>query len=343
METIRKIAVLLVAIALVVGLGPFVLRTLWPAWGLKRDLASGAMRWEPVYGVIVERELGASTWEQCIVGWVGPGTIQVVQYADSGGSELLDDGGPSRTRLGTAEKRVTLSIARLYTVARAPDEFPVVIRQQYDGSAGFELVPDTGGDRVIAPFGVVFFAEHAAVRLTKPYRWGFKRLSAGDVLYLDYGCWSSVDQGGLNFVDGLPEGSYAGFTIMNGVRVRPGMATPDRIEALKGLMSRTAGGETGLPYDGAGTGLEFGREPEKPALASTLARLMYTADWAFPLPEELDLAAKLSPAELDAGIGEYSAGWGYSLPLELSPANNSVWFLRCLEQTEIAVPYTPPF
>ncbi len=342
MESIRKIVVLVVVIAVVAGLGPLVLRVVLPSWAFNRDLASGGIRWQPVYGVLVERDVTPNLCEQYVVGWVGPGTVQVVQYANTPDSDLLSNDGMARQRVGTAEERVTINLARVYSVARSPDEFPIVIRQQYDGR-GFEVMPDTGGDALETPYGYVFFAEHAAVRLENPYRWGFKTLPAGSMLYLDFGKWRSIDQGGLSYVQQLPEGSYAGFTVLTGLGLSPPQATQERIELLKSLMSRSAGGDTAaMPSDDYGNSIQFVRAPESGALQSGMARMLYTSDWAFPMPKSIDLAERLAGEDPRVATA-YSAGWGYSLPAELSPANNSVWFLRCLEQTEIAVPYSPPF
>jgi len=342
MDTLRKLLILIVAIVLVVVLGPVALRFAWPSWGFNADIESGKVHWKPVYGVLVERELGDALWEQYITGWVGPGTIQVVQYVAGGDDDLLPDSG-GRQRVGTDELRVTLDLARVYSIGRSPDEFPIVIRQKYEsGGDGFSA---KGGKEIIAPYGTVYFGEYAALELQQPYRWGMKSLKAGDRLYLSHGRWSSVDQGDLQFVESLPEGTYAGFTLLRGVKLDRGMLLPDRIEALKALLGQESGGADGFPELSDGTSMQFQREPSDVALSAGIRRQLFSGDWTFPPTKEASLRARLPEATLDSGgglPGTIAVGYGYSLPKELMPAADSMWFLRCLEQTEIAVPYSSP-
>jgi hypothetical protein len=220
----------------------------------------------------------------------------------------------------------------------------VVIRQKYE--AEIEKGPFGGGGKLIeAPYGDVYFGEFAAVQLEKPYRWGLKSLKAGDVLYLSRGRWSSVDQGDLQFVEQLPEGTVAGFTVLKGARLSRGMNVPDRIETLREMLWSMGGANSAeLPPASDGTALVIQPEPNDPALAGGIKRLMYTNDWVFPLGDDLNLRRRVPESTRDAGgiVNTISVGFGYSLPKELMPENNSMWFLRCLEQTEIAVPYSSP-
>ncbi len=346
MDAIRKLAILLVAIVLVVVLGPVALRFAHPSWGFNRDLERGTIRWRPIYGVLVERQLGENLFEQYIVDWIGPGTIQVVQYVNSADSELFpENGGGGRQRVGTEEMRVTINLGRLYSIARSPDEFPVVIRQKFE--AEVEKGPFASGGKLIATdYGDVYFGPFAAVMLEKPYRWGFKTLAAGEMMYLSGKKWTTVDPGDLDVVGELPAGSFAGFAVLKNVRLTRGMAPADRIETLKGLLWQMAGGAPEeFPADADGTTLEFARSPDDAALVRGIQRLMYTNDWVFPLADEVDIKENVGQDTLDGGgvIGAIAIGYGYSLPKELVPSTESMWFLRCLEQTEIAVPYSAPF
>ncbi len=338
MDAIRKILILAGVIAAVIAAGPFVARAVMPSWGLDRDLASGRIAWRPLSGVLVERRLGENLWEQFIVDWTGPGTIQVIEYADAGGDPLLDPG-VSRERLGTKEMRVALEIARLYTLADSPDAFPVVIAQKYQADIEQGLW-DTNGKEIDSVHGSIFFAPVAAIEVTSGGRFGLRKLRAGDVLVLRGKRWSHAGPGGAPGPLSIAGGA-ASFTVLNGVRPAHPMSLENRIAAVSAAM--LAPGPIPSGPDESGGGLEVDNDP----LAGTggsIAAMLHASAWAFPLPKELDLTEILSPEQRETlGVpNTISAGWGYSHDQDAIPSARAAWSLRCLEETEIWVPYQSP-
>ncbi len=335
MDAIRKILILVIVIVIAIALAPLVARTVFPSWAFDRDLASGRIGWSPVSGVLVERRLGDDLWEQFIVDWTGPGTIQVVEYADAGGDPLLDSGA-QRERLGTKEMRVTLQIARMYTLADSPDSFPVVVAQKYQADIEKDMW-DATGKEIDSIHGSIFFAPTATIEMTRSGRLGLRKLRPGDVLALRGKRWGYAGQGRVYTNQDMA--GVASFTVLKGVYPPRAMSLENRI----GTVSATMLAPGPLPVGDSGGGLVVGQDPLEGTGGSILAMLHANA-WSFPLPRELDLTEILSPEQRDSLSvpNVIAAGWGYSRDSDAIPSPRAAWFLRCLEETEIWVPYRSP-
>jgi len=337
MDAIRKILILVVAIVIAIVAGPFAARVVMPSWGFDRDIASGSIEWRPISGVLVERRLGEKLWEQFIVDWRGPGTIQVIEYADAGGDPLLDPG-VTRERLGTKELRVTLAIARLYSLAASPDSFPVVIAQKYQADSEKNLW-DSNGKEIDSVHGSIFFAPRAVIEVVRGGRFGLRRLRPGDLLVLRGKRWSYAAAGGTPAP--LDTAGAASFTILKGVGARRGMSLEDRIATVRATM--LAPGPIPSGMDESGEALAVADDPLVGS-GGSIAAMLHASAWSFPLPRELDLTELLSSEQRESfGLANpIAVGWGYSRDQDADPEPSAAWFLRCLEETEIWVPYRSP-
>jgi len=334
MEAVRKILILAIVVVVAIVLGPLAARMVLPSWGIDRDLASGRLEWRPLSGVLVERHIGENLWEQFIVDWTGPGTIQVIEYANAGDSEF--DSGVGRERLGTKELRVALNIARMYSMVDSPDAFPVVIAQKYKADIEQDIF-DTEGKAIDTPYGSVFFAPVAAIEVLSGGRFGLSSLRAGDILVLRGKRWSRESVA----PEGLPTAGAASFTVLKGVRPPHPMSLENRIAAVSAAMLAPgpipAGGEP------SGDDLVIDRDPLV-AHGGSIVAMLHSSAWSFPLPDALDLTVLLAPEQRDAlrPPGVIAAGWGYSHDSEALLVSGPAWTLRCLEATEIWVPYQSP-
>ncbi len=323
MDTLKKFIILAIVIVLAVVLGPIALRIVLPSWGFDRDLEKGRVAFRPLAGVMVERQIGENAWEQFIVDWVGPGTIQVIQYGEG------ENGG--RERLGTAEQRVAIDIARCYTLAPSPDAFPIVLAQKYDAAPESSLT-GTDGKSIETPYGTLYFAPEAAVEVSRGGYFGFRKLNPGDVVRLSGKKWSYA---GKNFVRSGPSREGAGsFAILQGVRE----------SVMGGLDVRIAEISSAMTLPGAtADSFTVNHDP----LASTgksVTSIFRASSWTFPMPAELNLNKMLTPEQRDALSvpGTIAIGYGYAHNSDAITSPHAAWTLRCLDETEIWVPYQSP-
>lgn len=322
MDTIKKFVILAIVLVLAFALGPLALRIALPSWGFDRDLEKGKIAWRPIAGVLVERQIGENAWEQFIVDWVGPGTIQAIQYAEG------ETGG--RERLGTTERRVAIDIARSYTLASSPDAFPVVIAQKYDAAPETSLT-GTDGKSIETPQGTLYFAPEAAIEVSRGGYFGFRKLNPGDVVKLSGKKWSYA---GKNFVRSGPSREGAGsFAILQGVQTPP-MALDRRIETISAAMF-----VPGAALDA----FTIGRDPLT-GMGGSIAPMFRASSWTFPLPADINLAKILTPEQRDtlSVPGSIAIGYGYAHDPDAIPSPSAFWTLRCLDETEIWVPYQSP-
>jgi len=323
MDTVKKFIILAIVIALAILLGPLAVRMALPSWGFDRDLESGKIAWRPIAGVMLERQIGENAWEQFIVDWVGPGTIQAIEYGQS------ETGG--RERLRAIERRVAIDVARAYTLASSPDAFPVVVAQKYDAAPQSSLT-STDGKVIETPHGTLYFAPEAALEVSRGGYFGFRKLNPGDVVRLSGTKWSYA---GKNYVRTGPSRDGAGsFAILQGANTATPMALDRRIEAISSLMV-----VPGAPADG----FTVDRDPLA-AAGRSVAELFRASSWTFPLPADLDLRTALSSEQRDmlSIPGSIAIGYGYAHDPDAIPGTNAAWILRCLDETEIWVPYQSP-
>lgn len=323
MDTIKKFLILAVVLGLAFVFGPLVARMALPSWGFDKDLTSGKIAFRPLAGVMLERQIGDNAWEQFIVDWVGPGTIQVIQYAEG------ETGG--RERLATKEQRVAIDVARAYTLAPSPDAFPFVIAEKYDAAPESSLT-GTDGKTIETPRGTLYFAPEAALEITREGGYfGFRKLKAGDVLRLSEKKWSYAGPG---FTRTGPSRDGAGsFAILQGVRATP-MPLERRIETISTLMIMPGAATDAFTIDNdplAGAG-------------RSITSVFRASSWTIPLPSELDLTKILTREQRDALSipGSIAIGYGYAHDSDAIPSYSSSWTLRCLDETEIWVPYRSP-
>jgi hypothetical protein len=259
--------------------------------------------------------------------------VLAIQYADAGGDPLLDPN-VTRERLGTKEMAVTIEVARLYTLADSPDSFPVVIAQKYSGDTSQGLW-STNGKEIDSVHGSIFFAPTAAIEVVKGGRFGFRALRPGDVLVLHARKWSLVAGGAP---PGLPTDGVASFTVLKGVRPAHPMSLADRITAVSTAMLAT-----GPAGDESAEALVIDQDPLA-ATGGSIAKMLRASEWRFPLPADINLLHVLSAEQRDAmRLGSpIAAGWGYAHDVDAIPSPKVAWNLRCLEETEIWVPYRSP-
>lgn len=323
MDTLKKFIILAIVIVLAIVLGPIALRIVLPSWAFDRDLEKGRVAFRPLAGTMVERQIGENAWEQFIVDWVGPGSIQVIQYGEGEGG--------GRERLGTAEQRVTIDIARCYTLASSPDAFPIVIAQRYDAEPASSLTKSEG-KAIGTPFGTLYFAPEAALEVSHGGYFGFRKLQAGDVVRLSGKKWSYA---GKNYVRSGPSREGAGsFAILQGVRSSVMGALDVRIGEISSAMTVPGASADSFTVD---------RDPLM-SLGKSVVPIFRASSWTFPMPAELNLNKMLTAEQRDAISvpGSIAFGYGYAHDSDAIASPRAAWTLRCLDETEIWVPYQSP-
>ncbi len=120
---------------------------------------------------------------------------------------------------------------------------------------------------------------------------------------------------------------------LQGVQTPP-MALDRRIETISAAMV-----VPGAALDA----FTIGRDPLVDT-GGSVATIFRASSWTFPLPADLNLTKILTPEQRDALSipGSIAIGYGYAHDPGAIASPSAFWTLRCLDETEIWVPYQSP-
>ena len=182
-RTLVKILIAVLVLLLCLPLIMAGLSRAFPSKSLDRAMGSGALRWEPVSGVIIERPLPEHAWEQEIIGWNGPGMLWRTVKDSNGNTEM----------------RKTLVWVELeYSFSRATNRTDFYFYLVSGGVAGDnEMLAWLTGKKFITGPGEAkfYFAPDARIRLAESFKWAGRELAAGTDLTWDGQEWGTY-QGG---------------------------------------------------------------------------------------------------------------------------------------------------